>query len=425
MKDKNESLLRGKNGQNFLVPFILITSLFFLWGLANNMTDTLLSAFKKIMSMTNFQTSLIQVAFYGAYFCLALPAAFFIKKYSYKSGVLLGLFVYASGCFLFYPASQSLSYEFFLIAFFVAAGGCSILETAANPYIITMGPEKTATQRLNTAQAFNPLGSITGIILSKYFILSRLHPAGVDERASLDPGTLEQIQSQELGAISSTYVAVGLVLVLVLLLVLAVRMPKNSDETPIQGGNVFSRLWKNKRYSYGVVAQFFYVGAQIGVWSFTIAYAIEHLGISEADASKYYLASIILFSVARFIFTALMRVIRPSVLLVFAAIAASIACLITIFMNGMVGVVALVCISVFMSLMFPTIYGIALNRLGDDTKVGASGLIMAILGGAIFTAIQGKIADFSTINAGYVIPLICFAVVGLYGFWSTKTVKEE
>ena len=425
MKDtnKNKSLIRGKNGENFLVPFILITSLFFLWAVANNMTDTLLSAFKRILSMTNYQTSLIQVAFYGAYFCLALPAALFIKRYTYKSGVLLGLFVYAAGCFLFYPASQSLSYEFFLLAFFVAAAGCSILETSANPYIITMGPEETSTQRLNLAQAFNPFGAITGIMLSKYFILSQLNTAGAEERQLMSTDALEEMQLHELGAISNTYALVGLALILVFLLVLVVKMPKNSD-TSVLEGNVFMRLWKNKKYCYGVIAQFFYVGAQIGVWSFTIAYAIEHLGISEADASFYYLLSIILFSIARFIFTALMRIIRPSLLLFYAAIAASIACVATIFLGAMPGVIALVCISVFMSLMFPTIYGIALNRLGDDTKIGASGLIMAILGGAIITALQGKLADIGSINTSFFIPLVCFIVVGVYGFWNARR-KEE
>ena len=420
----NSRFFKGKNGENFLIPFILITSLFFMWGVANNMTDTLLSAFKKIMSMTNFQTSLIQVAFYGAYFCLALPAAFFIKRYSYKSGVMLGLLIYAGGCFLFFPASQSMSYEFFLFAFFVAAGGCSILETSSNPYIITMGSEETATQRLNLAQSFNPLGSITGILLSKFFILSHLNRAGVEERHSMDVDTLQQIQSQELGAISNTYVFVGFVLVIIFLIILFVRMPKNSDELPLSG-NVFTRLVRNKRYIYGVLAQFFYVGAQIGVWSFTIAYVMYYKGITEADASAYYLGSILLFSLFRFVFTALMRIIKPSMLLFIAAAFAGFASLLTVVCGGIIGIISLVSISAFMSLMFPTIYGIALYRLGDDTKIGGSGLVMAILGGALLTAVQGKISDWGGINAGYIVPLVCFIVVGWYGIWNTLSVKKS
>jgi FHS family L-fucose permease-like MFS transporter len=417
--NNNSQFFRGKNGENFLLPFILITSLFFMWGLAHNMIDTLLAAFKKIMSMTNFQTSLIQVAVYSAYFCLALPAAFFIKKYTYQAGVLLGLIIYAGGCFLFLPASQSMNYDFFLFAFFVAAGGCAILETASNPYIITMGSEETATQRLNLAQAFNPLGSITGILLSKFFILSRLNSAGVEERSSMDSQALQQIQSQELGAISNTFIYVGIALVLIFLIIVIVRMPKNSDESPLSG-NVFSRLIKNKRYAYGVVAQFFYVGAQIGVWSFTIAYVMKYMNVTEEQASSYYLGSILLFSGFRFVFTALMRIIKPSLLLFMATIAAGILTLLVIVCGGMIGIISLVGISAFMSLMFPTIYGIALYRLGDDTKVGGSGLIMAILGGALLTPLQGKISDWHGINVGYIVPLVCFIVVGWYGIWSTK-----
>ncbi|MDR0507042.1 MAG: L-fucose:H+ symporter permease [Dysgonamonadaceae bacterium] len=420
---KNTSLFQNDGGKSYIIPFILVTSLFFMWGLANNMTDTMLAAFKKIMSMSNFETSYIQVAFYGAYFCLALPAAFLIKRFSYKSGILVGLILYAGGCLLFYPASQAMSYDFFLVAYFIAAGGMSFLETSSNPYIITMGPEETATRRLNLAQSFNPLGSITGILLSKFFILSHLNPANADERKNMPVDVLQEIQSKELSYISNTYVLLGVVLVVIFLLILIVKMPKNSNEIPLSG-NVFIRLLKNKKYSLGVLTQFFYVGAQIGVWSFTIAYAKDHLKISEDDAGTYYLASIVLFSIFRFIFTALMKIIRPSLLLVYASIAAIIATSITILCGGMIGVISLVCISVFMSLMFPTIYGIALHRLGDDTKIGGSGLIMAILGGAILTAVQGKIYDIGNVNMSYIVPLICFIVVAAYGWWNSKKTSD-
>jgi FHS family L-fucose permease-like MFS transporter len=419
-------------GTSFIVPFILVTSLFFFWGVANNMTDTLLAAFKKIMGMSNFQTSLIQVAFYGAYACFALPAALYIKRFSYKSGILFGLLLYAGGCFLFYPASRAMSYDFFLIAIFIAAGGCSILETSANPYVITMGPEETATRRLNLAQSFNPLGAITGILVSKFLILSRLNPADAGERESMPADMLQQVQMGELNAISTTYVLLGIAVLAVFAMMWAARMPGNSDTTPV-AGNVFRRLAKNKRYSLGVITQFFYIGAQIGVWSYTIQYVMHHLGISEAEASTCYLVAIVLFSALRFVFTALMKYVRPELLLVVAAAGAMAATTVTILCGGVVGVVALVCISAFMSLMFPTIYGIALYKMGDDTKIGGSGLVMAILGGAVLTAVQGKIYDWGSrmenkwiegVNLGYAMPLICFIVVFIYGYWVTFKAKK-
>lgn len=424
MKDKKNSLIRGKNGENYLIPFILITSLFFMWGLANNMTDTLLAAFKRIMSMSDFQTSLIQIAFYGSYFCFALPAALYIRRFSYKSGVLLGLALYAVGCFLFYPASIAASYGFYLFAIYILAGGCSVLETTANLYILAMGSEETATRRLNMAQSFNPIGSITGILLSQFFILGELDKADAAERANMTAVQLEQIQAGELKAVTMTYVFVGFILLLIFLAILFFKMPKGSD-TGSSLLATFKRLFKNKRYVLGVVAQFFYVGAQIGVWSYTIRYVMVHLNYNEKDAATVYLISIIGFTLARFVFTALMKYISPNRLLIIASCGAIVCSGITILSGGMTGVIGLVGISVFMSLMFPTIYGIAMHKLGDDAKVGGSGLIMAILGGAVLTAIQGKVSDMAgSINIAYLIPLICFVVVGIYGFWTVRTKAE-
>ncbi len=290
-----------------LVPFILVTSLFFFWGIANNMTDTLLAAFKRIMSMNDVQTSLIQLSFYGSYFCFALPAALFIKRFSYKSGVILGLALYAVGAMLFYPASLTASYSHYLIAIYILAGGCSILETTANPYILSMGSPETATRRLNLAQAFNPFGSITGILLSQYFILGALNRAGAAERDLMTEAQLAAVQQGELNAVTGTYMGVGVVLVIILLLMVFTKMPKNSDgDKSLHLGATFKRLFKNKLYIWGVVAQFFYVGAQIGVWSFTIRIVMNTLGWTEQSAASIYLTSIICFSVSRFIFTWLM-----------------------------------------------------------------------------------------------------------------------
>ncbi len=415
MSQSSASSFLKLNGKSMLVPFILVTSLFFFWGIANNMTDTLLAAFKRIMSMNDVQTSLIQLSFYGSYFCFALPAALFIKRFSYKSGVILGLALYAVGAMLFYPASLTASYSHYLIAIYILAGGCSILETTANPYILSMGSPETATRRLNLAQAFNPFGSITGILLSQYFILGALNRAGAAERDLMTEAQLAAVQQGELNAVTGTYMGVGVVLVIILLLMVFTKMPKNSDgDKSLHLGATFKRLFKNKLYIWGVVAQFFYVGAQIGVWSFTIRIVMNTLGWTEQSAASIYLTSIICFSVSRFIFTWLMRYVKASRLLLIAALGAMICTAGVIFGAGIALVVFLIGISIFMSLMFPTIYGFALDGLGDDAKIGASGLIMAILGGALLTPLQGYVSDMFGINLAYIVPLLCFVVVFLY-----------
>lgn len=387
-----------------LLPFILVTSLFLLWGLANNMTDTLLSAFKKIMSMSDTQTSLIQFAFYGAYFVIALPAALFIRKHSYKSGVILGLCLYAGGAILFMPAAKAASYAFYLVAIYIMASGCSVLETTANPYIMAMGSPETATRRLNIAQAFNPMGSILGIILSKVFILKDI----------------------SLFSVSGTYCALGVVLVFIMVVMLFARMPEGRDgslEDTV--GASFRRLFANRTYLFGVIAQFFYVGAQIGVWSFTIRIVMQELGVVEAQAASVYLYTIIGFCASRFIYTWLMKFIAPSKLLVFGSVMALVCCGVVVFgaCLGWTMVVFLMLVSFFMSLMFPTIYGIALGGVGDDTKIGASGLIMAILGGAVITPLQAMVSDASGIYLSYIVPLACFAVVLAFALFAVRNEK--
>ncbi len=398
------------------LPLILVTTLFFMWGLANNMTDTLLAAFKKIMSMSDFQTSWIQVAFYGSYFVLALPAAIFIKKYTYKSGILLGLGLFITGSLLFYPASTEMLYSYFLIALFILAGGLSILETSSNPYIVAMGPEETGVRRLNFAQSFNPIGSITGVLLSKLFILSHLNSANAVQRAEMSAEQLKSMQHQELFAVMGPYVGVAFLLVIIWIAIATVKMPKASDAGPeINLIATAKRLIKNKNYVWAVVAQFFYVGAQIGVWSFTIRYVMQELNLNEDQASSYYLASLALFMASRFICTALMKYISPKNLLSILSVLGFILTLLVITTGGYVGVISLVGISGCMSLMFPTIYGMGIRGLGNDTKIGGSGLIMAILGGAVLTAVQGQVSDATgSINYAYLVPLICFVVIGFY-----------
>ncbi|MFO7657197.1 MAG: L-fucose:H+ symporter permease [Bacteroidales bacterium] len=418
-----------------IFPFILITSLFFLWGVANNMTDTLLSAFKRIMSMSDSQTALIQVVFYGAgYGLLAIPAAIFIKKYTYKAGILLGLGLYSVGAILFFPAKLTADYYWFLAAIWILSAGLSILETAANPYILSMGSDETATRRLNLAQSFNPIGSITGILLSQQFILSKLNKAGASERSDMSPEILGQIQSGELNAVTMTYVSLGLLLIVIWVLIAINRkMPKTAEAGgPLNFSSTFGRLFKKKHYVWGVIAQFFYVGAQIGVWSFTIRYVMKELNLEEIAAStagktaeqmaaNYYLASLVLFTASRFICTWLMKYITPAKLLTSLALLAIVLSALVIYAGGYTGVYALVGISGCMSLMFPTIFGLACRGLGEDTKLGGSGLILAIFGGAVFTQIQGVVSDATgSINLAFLVPLVCFAVIAYYGVIAKK-----
>ena len=388
------------------VPFALVTSMFLLWGLANNMTDTLLAAFKRIMSMSDTQTSLIQFAFYGSYFCFALPAALFIRRRSFKSGIILGLLLYAAGAMLFLPAARVASYGFYLVAIYVMAGGCSVLETTANPYVMSMGDPRTATRRLNIAQSFNPVGSILGILMSKYFILDDI----------------------SLYSISGTYAALGLVLLGILVVMLFARMPSGKDDDRSDSvGASFRRLLSNRLYRRGVVAQFFYVGAQIGVWSFTIRLVMQETGRLEAAASSIYLISIVGHCLSRFIYTGLMRWFSPSRLLTFGGVMSALLSLTVVLSagTGWICITSLVLISSFMSLMFPTIYGIALGGImrGEhpgDSKIGASGLIMSILGGALLTPLQGMVSDHTNIYTSYTVPAFCFVVVTAYAVYAHR-----
>lgn len=406
-----------------VLPFILVTSLFLMWGIANNMTDTLLSAFKRIMSKSDAETSWIQFVFYGAYFCLALPAAFITKKYSYKAGILVGLGLFISGCLLFLPASRTMSYGHFLAALFILAGGLSLLETAANPYIVAMGPPETGTQRLNLAQSFNPVGSILGVELSRQFILSKLNQASAEDRAGMAAEELQRIQSDELFAVMGPYVGVAGVLLVIWILIAITKMPKASDTGSLDFVNTFRRLVKRKNYVWGVVAQFFYVGAQICVWSFTIRYVMQELNLNEADAAWYYRLALIFFLISRFVCTFLMRYIDPKNLLAILAVIAIGFTAIVITGGGATGVYALVGISACMSLMFPTIYGLGVEGLGTDTKIGGSGLIMAILGGALLPQIMGFISDATqSINFAYIVPLLCFIVITYYGAVASKRI---
>ncbi len=416
--------------KQYLVPFILITSCFAFWGFANDITNPMVKAFSKIFLMSTTQGSLVQVAFYGGYFAMAFPAAMFIRKYTYKAGILVGLGLYATGALLFIPASAIGLYAPFLIAYFILTCGLSFLETSANPYILSMGAEETSTQRLNLAQSFNPIGSITGMYIASTFIQARINSADTTERALLSPEQFEAMKMADLDILASPYITIGIVIMVMFAVVAMVRMPKNADKNHnIDLIPTIKRIFAIPRYREGVVAQFFYVGAQIMCWTFIIHYGTrffmsQGMGEQEAEimSQNYNKVAMAIFIVSRFIATFLMRYVRPGRLLMIFAIGGFASVAGVIMFQGIEGMYCMVATSAFMSLMFPTIYGIALKGLGEDAKFGAAGLIMAILGGSIMPPLQAALIQKGTImsmpaeNFSFIIPLICFVVIAGYGY---------
>lgn len=425
-------------------PFILLTACFAAWGVANNMTDPLVNGFKGIFVMSHFQAALVQSAFYGAYFCLALPAAVLVRRTSYKTGVLVGLALFIAGSLLFFPASRTMVYSHFLAALFVLASGLSILETSCNPYVLSLGDAETATRRLNLAQAFNPLGSNLGLALAGVFILPQLGQVSEAERLQLVPSALRAVQAQELQAVMGPYVGMACVLALLWVLIAVVPMPEASDVGPGAAfGDSVRRLLRNRRYTMGVVAQFFYVGAQISVWTFTLHY-VEHVANKGIElyppvailhgmfvalhlkpqsaalpnvkevGGLYLQAALLLFFLFRFVFTAAMRRISPAPLLLALSLASTAACTVVLASPNLLGIAALLLVSVCMSVMFPTIYGLALQGVGQDAKVGGAGLVMAILGGALLPLAQGSFIDRWGAATSYLVPALCFASVAAF-----------
>ncbi|KAA6302233.1 MAG: L-fucose-proton symporter [Candidatus Ordinivivax streblomastigis] len=433
---KNTSLLKGMDGKSYLFPFILVTSLFALWGFANDITNPMVAAFKNILLISNFESSLVQFAFYGGYCLMAIPAAIFIKKFSYKTGILVGLGLYALGCFLFIPAGQAMAFWAFLIAYFVMTCGLAFLETTSNPYILSMGSEATATRRLNLAQAFNPMGSLTGMLIAKEFILARLNPATEAERIALqetDPAALTAIQQADLDIVSGPYLILGGVVLAFFILFFISKMPKVVSDVSAASStfNTFKRLIKNKLYTRSVLAQVFYVGVQIMVWTFIIQYAENELGMPKATAQGYNMVAMGIFVTSRFICTFLLKYFKPSALLTTLAIGGALFVLGAIFIHGIAGLYCLVAVSACMSLMFPTIYGIALEGMGEDAKLASAGLILAIGGGCLMPPVQGLLIDhadwlgatLSSTRISFVLPLICFVVIALFGSWVAKNQK--
>lgn len=407
-----------------IVPFILVTFCFALWGFANDITNPLVKGFGNIFNQSTFISAFVQFAFYGGYCFMAIPAAIFIKQFTYKSGILLGLVLYAFGGLLFIPASQLGIFWPFCAAFFIMTCGLSFLETSANPYILSMGAEQTATQRLNLAQAFNPLGSITGAWVAKEFILAKISPLSGAERAELPAAEFEALKLTDLGVVRGPYVTIGIVIAIVFLMILFYKMPRSvkTDGAGLDIGGTFSRLLGNSRYVESVIAQAVYVGSQIAIWTYLIHYGTEAYkatGLSEGDAAtaagNYGIYSLILFAVSRFICTFLLKYLNAGMLLAILSLVAVGLC--TIAMQGIsfTGLYALVGISGCMSLMFPTIYGIGLHGLGDDSKLAAAGLVMAIAGGSVLPLLQAAVIDSRGVAFSFILPLICFILVAIFG----------
>jgi FHS family L-fucose permease-like MFS transporter len=408
-------------GRGMLTLFIALIGCFTAWGIAADLTTPMVAGFKRIFDMSTFQASLVQLAYFGAYFLLALPAAFINQRFGYKVGILSGLVLAALGSLAFYPASKIMTYEAFLVALFAIAAGCSILETSANPYVLSLGPEETATRRLNLAQAFNPVGTNIGVLLASTLILPKL--ADPVDVGSLSPAQLQAIRAGELGAVMGPYLGLGFVLILIAVAIASQKAPPIVEEFPDTGepvggtGSIFRLLWHRKHYRYGVVAQFFNVAAQVCTWTYLIQYVQQALGGSLQKGGAYLQVSLLVFLVSRFVMTWVIGRVRATKVLTALAALAVLLCVFAMVSPNMAGVLALVLVSFCLSLMFPTIYGVALKGLGPATKFGAAGLVMAIVGGAIMPLIQGSLVDSTSAAISFVVPALCFAVVGLYALY--------
>lgn len=419
--------------KKYLVSFIAITALFALWGFANDITNPMVAAFQTLMELPAAKASLIQFAFYGGYATMAVPAALFIRRYSYKKGILLGLALYAIGAFLFIPAAARQSFTFFCFSLYILTFGLAFLETTANPFILSLGDKENATRRLNLSQAFNPMGSLCGMAVASMVVLPNLFSDKRDAAGNilfpmLSDADKADIRVHDLNVIRDPYVMLGIVVVLMFVVIALIKVPAKQPSGEQQNNfrTSIRNLWHNKVYREGVVTQMFYVAAQIMVWTFIIQYA-DNLGISKATAQNYNIIAMCLFLTGRFISTALMKYVDGRKLLVLFGISAALCSLGAIMIVGKVGLYCLIGISLFMSLMFPTIYGTALEKVSlEDASLGAAFLVMAIVGGALMPPLQGAIIDMGTIagypavNVSYVLPLLCFVIVTIYGVRARK-----
>lgn len=399
----------------------LIISLFFLWGVANNLNDILIKQFKKTFELTDFHSGLVQSAFYMGYFLLAVPSALVMRRFGYKAGVTIGLLLYAAGAALFVPAAQVHWYSLFLAALFIIASGLAFLETCANPLITVLGAPDKAEQRLNLAQAFNPLGSIAGVVIGRQFILSGVEHTPAELKA-MSPSALQAFLVREAHSVQAPYAVIALVVLLWALLVMATRFPTPREDSDRGEAGGFLGLLRRPRLLCGVLAQFFYVGAQVGVWSWTIRYA-QHVapGMGERQAADYLTASLVAFMVGRFVGSGLMTRLPAAPLCAAAAAVNVVLTGLVVFAPGQTGLYALVAISFFMSIMYPTIFATSIRGLGSLTKAGSSLLVMSIIGGAVYPLVMGRISDAFGIELAFVAPGVAFLVVSQFCLFAGRS----
>jgi FHS family L-fucose permease-like MFS transporter len=408
----------------YSVTFILVTALFYLWALPNNLNDVLIPQFMKAFELNRLEAGLVQSAFYAGYFLLAFPAAKVMDKFGYKAGLLTGLLLFSSGCLLFYPASVIGIYGFFLFALFIIAAGLAFLETGANSFISVLGPAETSERRLNLAQAFNPLGAMTGVIAGTVFIFSgkELTP---DQVSSMQgEGTYQAYLQSEIARVGPTYLVIGAIVLLFFILIWRAKFPsflnKAGEDEVHQHGKV-SSLVQYPHFTRGVVAQFFYVGAQVGTWSYMIPYIKDYMVKSEKEAGFYLFSSLFLFGAGRFASTALMKIVPASKLMALYSLINIILVSMAVFVPSGVGAWSLITTSFFMSLMFPTIFALGVKGLGANTKLGGSFIIMAIIGGAVWTPVMGLISDkTSSLAIAMCIPLIAYCYILYYALIGSK-----
>jgi MFS transporter, FHS family, L-fucose permease len=413
--------------KNMIVLFAVVICCFTAWGIAADLTAPMVAAFKQIFSMSTFQASLVQFAYYGAYFALALPAAFINQRFGYKIGLLTGLGLAALGALLFYPASEIMTYSMFLAALFTLAAGLSILETSANPYVMSMGPEANSTRRLNLAQAFNPVGTNIGVLLATVLVLPKLN-SPID-RASVAPEQLRAIQAEELKAVMVPYIGLAILLLVIWVAIAVQKAPTIREEFPSASpsvgsrGEIIGRLWRNRHYRFGVIAQFFNIAAQVCTWTFTIQYVEQALNGSLELGGFVLQISLLVFLGSRFLMTWLMGYFRATALMAMLGGLAVLLCIYAMFSPNLGGVIAVAALSFCLSLMFPTIYGVALRGLGPATKFGAAGLVMAIVGGALMPLVQGKVIDATSPAFSFIVPAVCYAVVMAYALYDLTATR--
>lgn len=410
---------------SYLIPFVLIISLFFMWGMAGNLNDILIKQFKKTFELTDFQSGLVQSAFYMGYFLFAIPASLVMRRFNYKSGIIIGLLLYATGAFLFFPAANLASYGFFLFALFVIASGLAFLETAANPYVSVLGAPETATFRLNLAQSFNPIGCVTGILVGQHFIFSGVEYSK-EQLAAMAPEAIKAYHQTEALAVQTPYLVIGMVILIAALAIAITKFPTVKDEEVSEQSSAKSTLkfiFGKRHFKQAVLAQFFYVGAQVCIWSYLIRYIQGTMpGTPEKVAANFLTISLVVFTIGRFVGTALLKKIKGHNLLGLYAVMNVALLIVGILLPGNIGAWMLVATSFFMSIMYPTIFSLGIRDLGQHTKLASSVLVMAIIGGAILTMLMGAVSDLAGIANSLVVPLLCFVFIA---FYALKGYKEK